>query len=253
MSYMQLKPTMRYAKQSGGARVVVKKLRPDSNELSILQHLHSFASSHNHILPLLRALELNVGTFIFVPEATPLELGFKFKMFCNKGADFSRQLIEGVAFLHRCYIAHLDIKPGNIVVFKNRLLIIDFDISVRVDGPDALIDRWCGTPGWMAPEIGHEDGPVCLYSPIRADLWSCGRMLEYLASQGVVQDNRFKSLTKRLLNKNPRLRPLFDVQSSVTVAHPLSWNGRSKRKLDALPHDAKRLAILTSHMTVTGQ
>ena len=127
MSYMQLKPTMRYAKQSGGAMVVVKKLRPDSNELSILQHLHSFAPSHNYVLPLLSALELDVGTFIFVPEATPLELGFTFKMFCNKRADFSRQLIDGIAFLH----------------------------------------RWCGTPGWMAPEIGHEDGPVCLYNPIR--------------------------------------------------------------------------------------
>jgi len=246
MSYMQLKPTMRYAKQSGGAMVVVKKLRPDSNELSILQHLHSFAPSHNYVLPLLSALELDVGTFIFVPEATPLELGFTFKMFCNKRADFSRQLIDGVAFLHRCYIAHLDIKPGNIVVFKNRLLIIDFDISVRVDGLDALIDRWCGTPGWMAPEIGHEDGPVCLYNPIRADLWSCGRMLEYLASKDVVQDNWFKSLTKQLLNKDPQLRPLFNMQSEATVARPLSnWNGRSKRKLDALPHDAKRLAILT--------
>jgi serine/threonine protein kinase len=240
MSYMQLKPTMRYAKQSGGARVVVKWLRPDSNELSILQHLHSFAPSHNYILPLLRALELDVGMFIFVLEATPLELGFAFKMFCNKGVDFSRQLIEGVAFLHRCDIADLDIKPGNIVVFENRLLIIDFDISVHVDGPDALIDRWCGTPGWMAPEIGPEDGPVCLYSPIRADLWSCGRMLEYLARKGIVQDNRFKTLTKRLLNNNPRLRPLLGVQSSVTMAHPLSnWNSRLKRKLDALPHDAK--------------
>ena len=151
MSYMQLRPTMRYAKQSDGASVVVKKLRPNSNELSILQYLHSFASLRNHVLPILRALELDMGTFIFVPEATPLELGFTFKMFRNNGADFSRQLIEGVGFLHRCDIAHLDIKPGNIVVSENRLLIIDFDISVRVDGPDALIDRWCGTPGWMAP------------------------------------------------------------------------------------------------------
>jgi serine/threonine protein kinase len=246
MSYMQLKPTMRYAKQSGGANVVVKKLRPDSNELSILQHLHSFAPSHNYVLPILTALELDVGMFIFVPEGTPLELGFTFKMFSNKGADFSRQLIEGVAFLHRCDIAHLDLKPANLVVLKNRLLIIDFDISVRVDGPDTLIDHWCGTPGWMAPEIGHKDGPVCLYSPIRADLWPCGRMLEYLAKKGVVQDNWFKTLTKRLLNKNPRLRPLLGVQSSVTVADPSSdGNGRLKRKLDALPHDVKRLAVLT--------
>ena len=36
-------------------------------------------------------------------------------------------------------------------------------------------------------------------------------MLEYLASKGFVQDNWLKTLTKRLLNKNPRLRPLFGV------------------------------------------
>jgi serine/threonine protein kinase len=93
--------------------------------------------------------------------------------------DFSQQLIEGVAFLHGHGIAHLDIRPQNIVALPNQLLIIDFDISVRVDGPNPLIDRWCGTPGWMAPEIGHQDGPKCLYSPIRADLWTCGLMLRY--------------------------------------------------------------------------
>ena len=74
----------------------MKKLRHDSNELLILQYLHSFAPSHNYVLPLLAALELDGGTFIFLPEATPLELGFTYKMFCNNGADFSRQLIEGV-------------------------------------------------------------------------------------------------------------------------------------------------------------
>jgi serine/threonine protein kinase len=233
MGYMQLKSTMRYAKRSDGTNVIVKQLRPDSNELSILQHLHSSAPSHNHILPLLTALELDVGTFIFVPEAIPLESGFAFEMVRNKGADFSRQLLAGIAYLHRCDIAHLDIKPGNMVIFENRLFIIDFDISVRVDGPDALIDRWCGTPGWMAPEIGHQDGPRCSYSPIRADLWSCGRMLQYLASKGVVkdEDNWLKKLTKQLLNKNPRLRPLLGLPSSVTVVHPLTnWNGGLKRK-----------------------
>ena len=232
MSYMQLKPTMRYAKHSSGTSVVVKYLRPDCNELSILRYLHSDAASRKYILPLLETLELDRGTFIILPEATSLELGFAFKTFGDNGADFSRQLIEGVAYLHHCDIAHLDIKPKNIVVLETRLFIIDFDISVRVDGPDALIDRWCGTPGWMAPEIGHEDGPVCRYSPIRADLWSCGRMLEYLASKGIIQDNWLKTLTVQLLNKNPRLRPLLD------------WQGLKRKPDAALPRDAKRPAFV---------
>ena len=191
-----------------------------------------------------------MGTFIFLPEATPLDVGFALGMFRSKVVDLGRQLIEGVAFLHRHGIAHLDIKPQNIVTLSNQLFIIDFDISVRVSDPNALVDRWCGTPGWMAPEIGHQDGPKCFYCPIRADLWSCGLMIRYLASKGAVkkENNPLEALTRQLLNKNPRLRPLLHLlsSSSVTVRHLLSGlQGRLKRKPGALPHDAKRRAIGT--------
>ena len=164
MRYMQLKPTMRHATQSNGTAVVVKLLHPDSNELQILRHLHLINSPYNHTIPLLMTLELNMGTFALLPEATPLDLGFALGMFRSEVVDFSQQLTEGVAFLHHHGIAHLDIKPQNIVARPNQLFIIDFDISVRVDAPNALIDHWCGTPGWMAPEIGHQDWPRCSYS-----------------------------------------------------------------------------------------
>src|SRR5229473_6408795 len=218
MGHMQLNPTMRRAKQSNGTAVVVKKLYSGSDELWILQHLHSIKSPINPTIPLLGALELNVGTFVLLPEATPLDLGFKFEyeIFQSKVVDLSSQLIKGVGFLHHHGIAHLDIKPQNVVVLRNRLFIIDFDISACVDGPDVLIDRRCGTPQWMAPEIGHQDGPKRLYSPIRADLWSCGQVLQYLADEGAVKENPFETLTRSLLNKNPRLRPLLHLRSSDT-------------------------------------
>jgi serine/threonine protein kinase len=192
---------MRHATESHGANVIVKLLYPGSNELPILQHLHSIKSPYNHTIPLIGTVKLNVGTFIFLPEATPLDLGFALGVH-SKVVDFSRQLIEGVAFLHRYNIAHLDLKPQNIVTLQDQLFLIDFDISVCVDGPDALADHWCGTPEWMAPEVGH--GP---YSPIRADLWSCGLVLRYIAGKGAT--NPFAKLTEELLNKNPLLRPLL--------------------------------------------
>jgi len=249
MRYMQLKPTMRHAIQSNGTAVVVKLLHPDTNELQFLRHFHQINSPDNHIIPLLATFKLNIGTFICVPKATPLDIGFALGMFRNHVVDFSRQLIEGVGFLHLNGIAHLDIKPQNIVALPHQLFIIDFDISVRVSGPNALIDRWCGTPGWMAPEIGRRDGPRCSYSPIRADLWSCGRVLQYLAREGVVkEENPFKALTWRLLNKVPQNRPLLPRRhpSQLTVGHSLSQlQCRLKRKADALPHSVKRLAICT--------
>lgn len=212
---------MRHATESHGTDVVVKLLYPGSNELLILQHLHSIKSPYNHTIPLINAFELNVGTFIILPEATPLDLGFALGIH-SKAVDFSRQLIDGVAFLHRYNIAHLDLKPQNIVTLQDRLLLIDFDISVFVDGPGALMDRWCGTPEWMAPEIGH--GP---YSPIRADLWSCGLVLRYIAGKGAT--NSFAKLTDELLNRNPQLRPLLYL-----------GDGGSNRKSGSLSHVAKR-------------
>jgi serine/threonine protein kinase len=244
----QLNPAMRYARRSDGTEVVIKLLRPGSNELGILQRLHSMKSPSNHSIPLLGMLESNMRTFIILPEAQSLDYGFALKMFrsSSKIVDFSRQLVEGIAFLHHHGIAHLDIKPQNIVTLSDRLLIIDFDISVNVDGPDSLINRWCGTRGWMAPEVGHQYGPRHYYSPIRADLWACGLMLRYLASKGSENsDNPFDALTRQLLNKDPQLRPLL---YSDTVRRLLSMQGGlqgRKRNADDddFPHDVKRLAI----------
>ena len=106
---------MRHAIQSSGTAIVVKLLGLDSDELPILQHIYSIKSTNNLTILLLEALQLSVGTFMFLPEATPLDLGFRLGNFRSDVVDFSRQLIESVAFLHRHDIAHLDIKPRNIV------------------------------------------------------------------------------------------------------------------------------------------
>ena len=112
---------MRHAIQSNGTAVVVKLLHPDTNELQFLRHFHRINSPDNHAIPLLEKFKLNIGTFICVPEATPLDIGFTLGMFRNNVVDFSRQLIEGVGFLHRPGIAHLDIKPQNIVALPHQI------------------------------------------------------------------------------------------------------------------------------------
>jgi len=220
----------------------VKLLRSDSNELRILEHLHSINSSYNHTIPLLETFQLDPWTFVFLPEGTPLDQGIEDGKFRSEFVAFSRQLIEGVGFLHCNGIAHLDIKPQNIIVRQRRLLIIDFDISVYISGPDMLIDRYCGTREWMAPEINRQDGSKRLYSPLRADLWSCGQVLWYLAVtiKDAVEENPFAVLTRQLLRRNSLLCPLLSLD---TEGHSLQ--GKLKRKQDFVPHDVKRLAIGT--------
>jgi len=233
---MQLKPTMRHASRFGTS-VVVKYVPSDSNEASILQYLHSTKPAPG-IIPLLKTFRLDLGHLIIIlPEGNPLRHVINYSPPRSDLMDFSRQLIDAVSFLHQQHIAHLDIKPQNLVVLKHRLFIIDFDISVHVDGPETLINYRCGTPGWMAPEIERLDGPRLLYSPIRADLWSCGLVLEYLW-EDTVEENPFKELTRQLLDRNPWHRPLLVF---VTAGHSLSEpEGGMKRKQDAHLPDVKR-------------
>ncbi|KAI0261722.1 kinase-like domain-containing protein, partial [Gloeopeniophorella convolvens] len=96
------------------------------------------------------------------------------------------EFLEGVAFLHEHKIAHLDLNPSNVVVKVDgplsarslRLLIIDYGLSMFVEGEETLLDCWRGTRGWIAPEAGTEHGPSVECSPILADRWTCGRMME---------------------------------------------------------------------------
>ncbi|KAL7300747.1 hypothetical protein TKK_0006724 [Trichogramma kaykai] len=85
---------------------------------------------------------------------------------------FVRQLVEGLAYLHERNIAHLDIKPQNVVMMGNfpdcSVKLCDFEISrVVLDGTE--VREILGTPDYVAPEILH-------YEPITlaADMWSLG-------------------------------------------------------------------------------
>jgi len=110
--------------------------------------------------------------------------------------------------MHKHHVAHLDLKPDNIVITATgRLLIIDYGISVQVSGQESWIKGgYRGTEGWAAPEIREYSDRE--YQPIRADLWSAGRMLEYFAKY---QDSHTSSLigalAVRLLNCDPQQRP----------------------------------------------
>ncbi|KAH9048623.1 kinase-like domain-containing protein, partial [Lactarius deliciosus] len=91
------------------------------------------------------------------------------------------QFVEGVAYLHEHGVAHLDLKPGNVLVYARsgslspRLSIIDFGLSVFAESEEFLVEGYRGTPSWAAPEVG-ESGEK--YSAILADRWSCGKVLK---------------------------------------------------------------------------
>ncbi|RUS13555.1 kinase-like domain-containing protein [Endogone sp. FLAS-F59071] len=84
-----------------------------------------------------------------------------------------KQLLEGVAFLHEHNIAHLDIKPDNLVIDRGTLYIIDYGLA---EHKRTTLTGYRGTEEYVAPEVS-DDGT---YNPIQADLWSTGRVIQEL-------------------------------------------------------------------------
>ena len=118
--------------------------------------------------------------------------------------------------MHRCSVAHLDLKPDNILVnvASQTVWNTDFGVSILVRNEDEVTEGYTGTPGWTAPEIGDEHGPPKTYSPIRADRWACGRMIQYFGTFGPgFQDPALEGLSSQLLDEDPAKRPCLLGQS----------------------------------------
>lgn len=86
------------------------------------------------------------------------------------------QLISGVSYLHQKKIVHRDLKLENLLLDRNRNVIItDFGFANNFeDKRDDLMATSCGSPCYAAPELVVQDG---LYAGSAVDVWSCGVIL----------------------------------------------------------------------------
>ncbi|BGP51566.1 hypothetical protein JCM10450v2_007513 [Rhodotorula kratochvilovae] len=96
-----------------------------------------------------------------------------------KERDASRlfaQLISGVAYLHAKGVVHRDLKLENLLLDRNRNVIItDFGFANRFNNAHVdLMATSCGSPCYAAPELVVSDGK---YVGTAVDVWSCGVIL----------------------------------------------------------------------------
>ncbi|KNZ53378.1 CAMK/CAMKL/KIN4 protein kinase [Puccinia sorghi] len=86
------------------------------------------------------------------------------------------QLISGVTYLHAKKIVHRDLKLENLLLDRNRNIIItDFGFANRFeDRTNDLMATSCGSPCYAAPELVVQDGR---YVGSQVDVWSCGVIL----------------------------------------------------------------------------
>lgn len=205
-------------KQDGGVQVAIKLIRRDSvgnnptrlgkiyREVSILRgishpnivRLHEMSETERHIGIV---LEYASGgeLFDYILNHRYLKDGPARRLFA--------QLISGVGYLHKKGIVHRDLKLENLLLDRNRNIIItDFGFANTFDPNDELTEEEelslsdrdfvkrvgldkvkqngtrrgdlmqtsCGSPCYAAPELVVSDS---LYTGRKVDVWSCGVIL----------------------------------------------------------------------------
>ncbi|RWA04167.1 hypothetical protein EKO27_g10937 [Xylaria grammica] len=205
-------------KQDGGVQVAIKLIRRDTlgnntsriakiyREVAILRGL-----SHPNIVRLHEMSETERYIGIILEYASGGEL-FDYilnhrYLKDNAARRLFAQLISGVGYLHKKGIVHRDLKLENLLLDRNRNIIItDFGFANTFDATDELTEEEelnlpdrdfvkrsgldqtkpngmrrgdlmqtsCGSPCYAAPELVVSDS---LYTGRKVDVWSCGVIL----------------------------------------------------------------------------
>jgi len=104
---------------------------------------------------------------------------------------YFRQLIEGLEYLHEQGVAHLDLKPHNLLLGNNfQLKIADFDLAMLRE--DKII-RGRGSKFYRAPELLGSK----MSNPMLADIYSAGIFLFLMKTGGTlphVEGRKYKGV-----------------------------------------------------------
>ena len=196
-------------------------------EIEIMYKVH-----HPHIMQLINHFEDDDNFFMIMPYASRGQLYTLLKkntkLDQKMTAQFLRETISAVKYLHEHNIIHRDIKPENILLDQNyRVKLSDFGWS-NFCAPNEKRKTFCGTPEYISPEMVKK-----LPHDYRVDIWSLGVLLfECLAGyppfSGQNDAELFKNikqlkikwpidfpplaknLVSKILKVNPEERPSLD-------------------------------------------
>ena len=178
--------------------LVAKKVRKGSNELEIFKYLGTIQPKSNHVISLVDSFCTQSRAWVILPKMDSVAYCVEHtpKQFSKDVPQVCWGLIKGLAYLHGLRIAHRDIKLDNLLVDRDFCLkIADFDIAMQVKDEDEEVNDRCWTKDWMAPEVENKSS---MYSPIKADQWSCGRVLLYLLDKFKKEERLLRVIGREL-------------------------------------------------------
>jgi len=210
-----------YANSNGTKKFATKRLELKDSVISNLAQaeliaLRKFNKSSENVISLADWYRDNTYIYMVLDYC---EIGDLFSLLEDEDIDnftinttqnFAYQVLNGIDFIHKANILHLDLKPDNIIVSKLNdqgffsLKISDFGLSINLD--DFKTKRpiqLSGTLYYQAPEQLTGD-----YVGFYTDMWSIGVIIYFLISGHSpfwteFDDDALKSETEDETDDNP--------------------------------------------------
>ncbi|KAJ6371835.1 hypothetical protein OIU77_002199 [Salix suchowensis] len=87
-------------------------------------------------------------------------------------SHYTRQILQGLKYLHSCKVVHGDLKCADILVTESgRIKLVDFGLSKSMEDHSQSLKLGLGSSYWMAPEVAN---PKRGGYGFPSDIWSLG-------------------------------------------------------------------------------
>nr|XP_003411686.1 LOW QUALITY PROTEIN: myosin light chain kinase 2, skeletal/cardiac muscle [Loxodonta africana] len=168
------------------AAKVIKKQTPKDKEMVMLEIEVMNQLNHRNLIQLYAAIETPHEIVLFMEY---IEGGELFERIVDEDYQltevdtmvFVRQICDGILFMHKMRVLHLDLKPREYPVCHTTghlVKIIDFGLARRYNPKEKLKVNF-GTPEFLSPEVVNYD-----QISDKTDMWSMG-VITYMLLSGL--------------------------------------------------------------------
>ena len=120
------------------------------------------------------------GQFVVMELVRGIDLGVLLKergapgLPVGQAIEYVRQACEALQYVHDQQIVHRDVKPQNLILGEDGVVLVDFGIARTLDENESSGTIGIGTPKFMAPEVfgGGRVSPRTDVFGVTATLWN---------------------------------------------------------------------------------
>ena len=202
-------------------------VRPDRSDLERFKREIQLQSQldHHNILPILDYDDQASIPWFAAPLADMNLADALPKLSESQALALFSDVLLGVSYAHKNRVLHRDIKPGNVLVFgldasRPYAKVADFGLGrrfTRSSGFQTKVGVGAGTRGFVAPEQWID----LRNADHRADIYSLGRLLEYIVAEVSAPDSQLAHRLEYCIrtatanDREDRYQSIDDLQTDV--------------------------------------